>query len=222
MTYYPLFHNSKQLHVLIVGGGRIALRRAKALLKTGATCDLIAPEVHTELAELIRDHGGRVTQQAFHADWLNDQYQLVLALTNDNAVNAHIAEQAKQQGLMVNVANDASVGNVAFGATIDRSPLTIAINNGGTSPVLSRLLRQQLEQFIPKHYGQLAELVGKYRDAVKQALPKEGDRVGFWEGVLHGAVAEALFSGQHDVAEELLKKALQQADNILAMAKFTY
>jgi len=212
MTYYPLFHNSKQLHVLIVGGGRVALRRAKALLQAGATCDLIALEVQIELAELVHKHGGRVIQQAFHADWLSDQYQLILALTNDINVNAHIAEQAKRQGLMVNVANDASVGNVAFGSTVDRQPLTIAINNGGASPVLSRLLRQQLEQFVPKHYGQLSALVGKYRDAVKQALPKESDRVGFWEGVLQGAVAEALFSGQHNVAEDLLKKALQQAD----------
>ena len=78
--------------------------------------------------------------------------------------------------------------------------------------MLSRLLRQQLEQFIPKHYGHLAELAGKYRDAVKLALPKESDRVSFWEGVLQGAVAEALFSGQRDVAEGLLKKALQDAD----------
>lgn len=212
MAYLPLFHNSTQLRALIVGGGRIALRRAKALTQAQVTCDLIAPQCKPDLAELITQHGGQVQQQAFTADLLTSRYQLVLALTDDSDTNASIAAQAKQLGLMVNVADDPAAGNVIFGATVDRAPLTIAINNGGASPVLSRLLRQQLDQFVPKHYGDLAALVGRYRDDVKQALPKESDRVAFWESVLQGSVAEALFSGQHDVAEGLLKKSLHHAD----------
>ena len=212
MGYFPLFHQTDQLHALIVGGGRVALRRAKALTQAGVACDLVAPTCRPELAELITTAGGKVIEQVFDSRLVQTQHNLLLALTDNKDVNQAVARLAQERGLLSNVADDPSAGNVIFGATVDRSPLTIAINNGGASPVLSRLLRQQLEQFIPKHYGQLAELVGKYRDAVKQALPKESDRVSFWEGVLQGAVAEALFSGQHDVAEGLLKKALQQAD----------
>ncbi len=212
MAYLPLFHNSEHLRALIIGGGRVALRRAKALIHAQVTCDVVAPDCQAELAALIDDNGGAVQQQAFNPEVISKRYQLVLALTDNSDINAAIAEQAKALDLMVNVADDPSAGNVIFGATVDRTPLTIAINNGGASPVLSRLLRQQLDQFVPKHYGALAALVGRYRDEVKQALPKESDRVAFWESVLQGSVAEALFSGQHDVAEGLLKKSLLNAD----------
>ena len=212
MTFLPLFHDSERLHALIVGGGRVALRRAKALTKADVTCDLIAPDLKPELADLIQQSGGQVLQQPFAPELLSSRYQLILALTDDRSINADIAKQATALGLMVNVADDPAAGNVIFSATVDRAPLTIAINNGGASPVLSRLLRQQLEQFVPKHYGQLAALVGRYRDEVKQTLPKESDRISFWKQVLQGSVAEAMFSGQHDVAEGLLKNSLQNAD----------
>jgi len=117
-------------------------------------------------------------------------------------------------GLLINVADAPDDGNVIFGATIDRAPLTIAINNGGASPVLSSILRQQLEQFVPKAYGQLAALVGRYREQVKQSLPSTTDRSSFWHQVLQGAVAEAVFSGKQDEAEALLKKALASADKL--------
>jgi uroporphyrin-III C-methyltransferase/precorrin-2 dehydrogenase/sirohydrochlorin ferrochelatase len=212
MSYLPLFHNSQCFHALIIGGGRVALRRAKALIKAEVTCDLVAPKYSPELAELIQQSGGQIHRQTYTDEVIQTHYQLVLAVTNDKRINSLIAKQAKSLGLMVNVADDPTAGNVIFSATVDRAPLTIAINNGGASPVLSRLLRQQLEQFVPKHYGDLAALVGRYRNQVKQALPEESERISFWKGVLQGAVAEAVFSGQHDIAESLLKKSLQNAD----------
>ncbi|MGB2180632.1 MAG: siroheme synthase CysG [Pseudomonadales bacterium] len=211
MGYFPLFHHSDQLHALIVGGGKVALRRAKALVKAGVACDLVAPDILPELVSLIEDHGGKVITQKFDPELITPDYGLLLAVTNDRETNKQVGEKGQAQGLLVNVADDPTAGNVIFGTTIDRSPLTITINNGGTSPVLSRILRQQLEQFVPQHYGHLAKLVGSYRNDVKQALPKESDRIAFWRSVLQGAVAEALFSGQHELAESLLQQALQQA-----------
>ncbi len=212
MGYFPLFHQAEQLQALIVGGGKVASRRAKALLKAGVTCDLIALECQPELAAMILANGGQVTQQAFAVGLVQARHNLLLGVTDNSQVNQSVASVAKQRGLLVNVADDPTAGNVIFGATIDRHPLTIAINNGGASPVLTRLLRQQLEQFVPTHYGHLAELVGNYRDTVKAALPKESDRISFWESILQGAVAEALFSGQHEIAEGLLKKALHEVE----------
>ncbi|MGB2325262.1 MAG: precorrin-2 dehydrogenase/sirohydrochlorin ferrochelatase family protein [Pseudomonadales bacterium] len=210
MGYFPLFHHSDQLHALIVGGGKVALRRAKALVKAGVACDLVAPDILPELVSLIENHGGKVITQKFDPELITPDYGLLLAVTNDRETNKQVGEKGQAQGLLVNVADDPTAGNVIFGTTIDRSPLTITINNGGTSPVLSRILRQQLEQFVPQHYGHLAKLVGSYRNDVKQALPKESDRIAFWRSVLQGAVAEALFSGQHELAESLLQQALQQ------------
>jgi uroporphyrin-III C-methyltransferase/precorrin-2 dehydrogenase/sirohydrochlorin ferrochelatase len=219
MTYFPLFHNSQQLKALIIGGGAIAKRRAKSLLEAGVACDLLATSVSQEVTSLIEEAGGTITIDAYTDDDIMQGYDLVLALTDDRAVNQEIAQHAKAMGLMVNVADAPEDGNVIFAATIDRAPLTIAINNGGASPVLSSILRQQLEQFVPKAYGQLATLVGRYRQPVKKALPSTTDRSIFWHDVLQGAVAEAVFSGKHDEAEALLKKALASADKVSAQGE---
>ncbi|MBT3438312.1 MAG: uroporphyrinogen-III C-methyltransferase [Oceanospirillaceae bacterium] len=214
MSYFPLFHNTQNLKALIVGGGKIAQRRTNSLLDAGVACDILATAVVEPLRTLVESAGGTVTIDAYTNDEVMLGYGLILAVTDDRAVNQTIAQHAKAMGLLINVADAPDDGNVIFGATIDRAPLTIAINNGGASPVLSSILRQQLEQFVPKAYGQLAALVGRYREQVKQSLPSTTDRSSFWHQVLQGAVAEAVFSGKQDEAEALLKKALASADKL--------
>ena len=210
MTFFPLFHNSSTLKALLIGGGTIAKRRAKSLIEAGVACDVMATSISEELTLLVESTGGCVTIDAYATDEAMLGYGLILALTDDRATNQQIATHAKAMGLLVNVADSPNDGNVIFGATIDRAPLTIAINNGGASPVLSSILRQQLEQFVPKAYGQLASLVGGYRQQVKDALPSTADRSTFWHKVLQGPVAEAVFSGKQNEAENLLKNHLKE------------
>jgi len=218
MSYFPLFHNTHNFKALVIGGGTVALRRTKSLLDAGVTCDLLATVVGSELQQLVASANGNITIDAYANDDVMLGYGLILALTDDRMVNQTIAKDAKAMGLLVNVADAPDDGNVIFGATIDRAPLTIAINNGGASPVLSSILRQQLEQFVPKAYGELATLVGQYRQQVKATLPTVKDRSNFWHDVLQGAVAEAVFSGKQDEAEALLKKSLQDADKSVTSA----
>ena len=213
MNFFPLFHNTKQLKALLIGGGTVAKRRVKSLVDAGIACDLIATAVAKGVTELVEGAGGTVTIGAYTSDEAMLGYNLILALTDNRSVNHQVATDARAMGLLVNVADFPDDGNIIFGAIIDRAPLTIAINNGGASPVLSSILRQQLEQFVPKAYGQLARLVGAYRTRVKEALPSTTERSIFWHQVLQGPVAEAVFSGKHSEAERLLKTHLREADN---------
>jgi len=213
MTFFPLFHNTHHMKVLLIGGGTIAKRRAKSLAKAGVTFDLMASVIADGITELVEGAGGKVTTCAYGSSEVMGGYNIICALTNNRAVNQHIAADAKALGLLVNVADVPDDGNIIFGAIIDRAPLTIAINNGGASPVLSSILRQQLEQLVPKAYGQLSRLVGAYRPQVKAALPDTAHRSIFWHQVLQGPVAEAVFSGKHDDAETLLKGHLKDIDS---------
>lgn len=213
MTFFPLFHNSQHLKVLLIGGGVIAQRRAKALIKAGIACDLMAIAVSKELSQQVKSSGGTVTLCGYVSDQVMQGYGLIVAVTNNRHINHQIANDAKALGLLVNVADLPDEGNVIFGAIIDRAPLTIAINNGGASPVLTSILRQQLEQLVPKAYGQLAKLVGAYRPRVKEALPNTKDRSIFWHRILQGPLAEAVFSGKHKEAESLLQKHLVELNS---------
>ena len=108
MGYFPLFHQTDQLHALIVGGGRVALRRAKALTQAGVTCDLVAATCRPELAELITTAGGKVIEQVFDSRQVQTQHNLLLALTDNKDVNQAVAKLAQERGLLSNVADDPS------------------------------------------------------------------------------------------------------------------
>ena len=93
---------------------------------------------------------------------------------------------------------------------IDRSPVQIAVSTGGASPVLARLLRSRLESAIPAAYGRLASMVDRFREQVKARFSNVNARRNFWEGVIQGDIAELVFAGKDEQAEEELKLAIKE------------
>ncbi len=214
MKYLPLFHRAEGQCWLVVGGGQVALRRARTVRKTGAVVDVIAPEIDEQLADLVAESGGQCLRRGFEAADLGDRYQYVIAATDDPVVNAGVAAQAKAQRIPVNVADNQRLCDFIFSSVIDREPLTIAVSNSGRSPVLSRLLKQQIEMFVPSAYGRLADLFGRYRRQVNALIPDNASRTEFWEAALQGGISEAVFSGKQEEAAQLLERALRQWNHV--------
>jgi len=99
-----------------------------------------------------------------------------------------------------------------FPAIVDRSPIVIAVSSGGAAPVLARLLRAKIESVIPPVYGRLANLAEKFRAVAKQHIKIPPQRRIFWENVFQGNIAEQVFSGNEQAAEQLLNQALNDYD----------
>jgi len=208
MKYYPLQFQLESRHCLIVGGGRVAQRRCKSLLSAGAVVDVIAPAITAELRQLLLDSSGSLIEKPYADALVGHDYFLIIAATDSTAVNQQVADYARSKNIPINRADDRSLCDFIFPAVIDRGPITIAISNNGGSPVLSRLLKQQLGQFLPDGYGELSDFVGRQRARVKQALPDESERIDFWQHVLQGAIAEAIFAGNDVQAQALFDSAL--------------
>lgn len=210
MDYLPLFARVKQQPCLVVGGGVVALRKAGALARAGARVVAVAPDIKEELKALCRDSGGEFHNRAFRASDL-DNKMLVIAATDDEALNRQVSEQARACHILVNVVDQPELCTVILPSIIDRSPLVIAVSSGGRSPVLARLLRAKLESTIPAGYGRLAELVGRFRERVRQRIPDFNQRRDFWERVLQGPIAELMFAGRADAASQMLENEITQA-----------
>jgi uroporphyrin-III C-methyltransferase/precorrin-2 dehydrogenase/sirohydrochlorin ferrochelatase len=78
--------------------------------------------------------------------------------------------------------------------------------------VLTRLLKEQVELLIPKAYSELARFVGMYRDTMKAIIPNTKKRVLFWESLVQGPIASAIFSGKADSAKKLMESTLSSPD----------
>jgi len=205
MDYLPLFHALKNRLVLLVGGGEQALRKARLLASSGAQLKVIAPIISAELTLIAQQY----EQRHYHAEDLEGAY-LVVAATDDRSLNAAVAFDAEKRRIAVNVVDAPELCSVIFPAIVDRSPLIVAVSSGGAAPVLARLLRARLESLIPAAYGRLAQLAGRFRQSVKNALPTLQQRRIFWEEAFQGQIAERVFAGQEQEAERLLQKKLKQ------------
>lgn len=212
MDFLPLFHNLEGRHVLIVGGGAVALRKASLLVTVGAKLHVIAEHIKPELIELLANHKGSYAEQAYQSIALN-KYVLVIVATNNPQLNKQIADQARQSNVAVNVVDNLQLSSVIFPAIIDRSPIMIAVSTGGGSPVLARLLRTKLESLLPNNYAKLAMLAKKFRDKVKSHFTHPEQRRIFWEKILQGPVAEQALAGQLQQAEQQLQNLLDNCQD---------
>jgi uroporphyrin-III C-methyltransferase/precorrin-2 dehydrogenase/sirohydrochlorin ferrochelatase len=206
MDYLPIFLKLTGRPCVVVGGGEVAARKVGLLLDAGAKVTVIAPEVCATLAELAAR--GRVVHHAHSFDHVAlDAAAVVIAATDDRAVNAHVSRLAQMNHMPVNVVDDPELCSFILPAIVDRSPVVVAVSTGGATPVLARLLRARLETLIPAAYGDLAKLARRFRDRVKRSLPQP-ERRPFWERVLTGPIAELVFSGRLPQAERALAQAI--------------
>ncbi len=210
MQYFPMFFDINDKPCLVVGGGDVAARKVALLLRAGAKVTVVSPELGEGLAAHHANQAISHLPRTFEEDDLDDR-ALVIAATDDKAVNRRISELCKARNLPVNVVDQPELCSFIVPSMIDRSPLQVAVSTGGAAPVLARLLRARLETMIPAAYGRLAELMDEYREVVKARISDPDRRRHFWEDVVQGAIAEMVFSGKEEAARAALRKAVDEA-----------
>jgi uroporphyrin-III C-methyltransferase/precorrin-2 dehydrogenase/sirohydrochlorin ferrochelatase len=213
MDYFPVFLKLKDQPCLVVGAGEIAARKIELLARAGAKITVIAREISPTVLSLQATHNLTLLQKSFSPADLGE-FRLVVSATDNTETNCLVAKTATDQNIPVNVVDNPELCSFIFPAIIDRSPIIAAVSSGGAAPVLARLLRAKIETVIPPAYGRLAGLADKFRDKVKQHIKQPAQRRIFWENVLQGSIAELIFSGKEQEAEQQLEQTLlKQKEN---------
>ncbi|NIF23268.1 siroheme synthase CysG [Candidatus Pantoea multigeneris] len=212
MDYLPLFADLKGRPVLVVGGGDIAARKIELLHRAGAQVQIAARELCEEL---------QAQRDAQQVEWIATSFEpaqldkvfLVIAATDDNALNSQVFDEANARFRLVNVVDDQPKCSFIFPSIVDRSPLVVAISSSGTAPVLARLLREKIETLLPATLGQMAQVAGEWRGKVKQRFAEMSDRRRFWERAFNGLFASQMAAGNVTAARETLDRELTTEEN---------
>ena len=209
MEFMPVFLRLRGRSALLVGGGGIALRKARLLSASGAAITVLAPAVQPELEQLALASGGAVICDVFSGEIPGSPF-VIVAATGVDAVDRAVADAADARGTPVNVVDTPERCSFIVPSIIDRSPLMIAISSGGAAPVLVRKVREQMESLLPARLGRLAQWLGARRSAIKAAVPDMALRLRLWEKLVHGRVADRMLAGDEPAAQEAFMALLEQ------------
>ena len=194
---------------LLVGGGAIAYRKAALLADAGGVIDVLAPDIQDNLLALVEQTGGRYMASGYSSSFYLKKYRLVIAATDDAAINQQVFEDCETQQILVNSVDDPPHCRFMMPSIIDRSPLLVSVATGGASPVMARQLRTKIEGILPTHLGELAMFSGEWRSAVKQQITNPDQRRVFWEALYDSPIAEAILAGRTDQARAEMPDFLQ-------------
>lgn len=168
VDYFPAFLDLRARRCLVVGGGEIGERKARALLECGARVVVVSPATTPGLSTLVAD--GMVTwrKRAFLRTDLRG-CALAIAATGVASVDGAVAAEARRRGVLVNVVDRPAHCDFIFPSVLRRGPLQIAVSTGGRSPTLARDIRKRLEPLFGPEYAELVERAGEARRRARAA-----------------------------------------------------
>ncbi len=216
MAYFPMFVDMTDRPCLIVGGGNVAYRKVLVMLDFGAKVTVVAEDICEELRNLIADDianenksgsdtadkekgqtdsdaADRITvvKRKFDQKDCNGM-QIVIAATDDNALNHEIAEYCKSKGIMVNAVDQKADCSFIFPSYVKEKNLVAAFSSGGNSPVLTQYLKGKEQEILTPFLGELNEYMGQIREAVLSEYDTEAER----KSVFKEIVCKTIDSGK--------------------------
>jgi uroporphyrin-III C-methyltransferase/precorrin-2 dehydrogenase/sirohydrochlorin ferrochelatase len=207
MDHLPIFVKLDSQACLVVGGGAVAERKVALLRRAGSRVFVVAPELNAGLT-LLRDRDEIVhIEETFEASLLQGK-RLVIAATDDDAVNRLVSRASEAAGVLCNVVDNNDDSAFILPAIVDRSPVTVAIGTGGNAPVLAQRLKSKIEAWLPARIGELAQRAGRWRAPVKRRFATMAERRRFWQWFFDGPVAEHFLANRGKAAERLIRGEL--------------
>ena len=203
MAYFPMFVDMTERECLIVGGGNVAYRKVIVMLDFGAKITVVAEDICDELRKLtIDDIASEDKTGSYTANKENritfikrrferkdcDGMEMVIAATDDNALNHEIAEYCKANGIMVNAVDKKADCSFIFPSYIKEKNLVAAFSSGGNSPVLTQYLKGKELEILTPFLGELNEYMGQIREKVIAQYDTEAERKRVFKEILCAAI----------------------------------
>lgn len=201
MAYFPIFTDIANKKCLIVGGGRVALRKVETLLRYQADVRVIGRQICQEIRQLLPDCAcleGELNQQDL-ADAV-----LVVAATSDRQANHQIYEWCVQAKIPVNVIDAPEECTFLFPAVVKMGDISIGINTGGQSPIVSSRIRKEIEKAVPDYYEAITCQLGGLRVRLKSQVEEEKKR-----RILFKALAAQCFELERPLTEDEIESILK-------------
>lgn len=204
MAYFPMFVDLEGQPCLVVGGGKVALRKVKVLCDFGAEVTVAAPEILGEIKDMP---GVKCLERGYDEDLL-DGMALAVAATDDAGQNRMVSRQCGERKIPVNAVDQIEDCSFIFPSYLRSRGLVAAFSSSGKSPVMAQYLKGQMEPAVTPFAGELTDYLGSIRDEVKRRVGTEARRKTVYQQVLLYAMERKSLPDKEKL-EEIIKMAAE-------------
>ena len=202
MEFFPAFLDLRDKPCLVVGGGSLAVAKARLLLAAKARVTVVGISNAHDVDQLT-SLGLVVLRREFQASDV-EGCAAVISATSDSAIDRRVSQVAREAGVPVNVVDNPKLSTFVVPAIVDRDPIVIGITSSGAAPLLARRVRTQIEAMLPARLGGLARFAGQFRGAVKAVVADARLRRQFWDRFFNGPLAQKVLGGDRSSREAML------------------
>jgi precorrin-2 dehydrogenase / sirohydrochlorin ferrochelatase len=215
MSYYPIFLEMSGRKAVVVGGGPVAQRKIETLLEHGADVYVISRDLMPGLTERVKKGDINLLSDAFDEGQIEGAF-IVIAATNDKALNQRISEAAKRRNILVNAVDQPEDCSFIVPSMIKRGGLMIAVSTSGKSPALAKRIREALSARFGKEYEYFLNIMARIRkQLLTEGIPEE-ERNRLFHELVDSTILELIKNEEYScVASELeriLKKRFSQKE----------
>lgn len=198
---YSVSLNLTNKKATVFGGGKVAERKIKTLLETGAKINLISPKTTNYLEDLFYKKRICWIKDVYSPTYIKESF-LVIAATNDRIINSTISKHCQEQNILVNVVDSLEDSSFIVNASVKRGDLNIAISTSGKSPALAKQIRKEIQEIYGPEYGQLIDFLGEIRIIIKNKINSPEKRQQFYYKVISPEIIDLLKKNRIEEARE--------------------
>ncbi|QXM05658.1 precorrin-2 dehydrogenase/sirohydrochlorin ferrochelatase family protein [Crassaminicella indica] len=202
--YYPIMLNIFGKNCVVIGGGKVAERKVLALLECGAKVKVISPNSTTRLKELQREKHIELIEREYRFGDIKGSFLAFIA-TDQRKVNKSCLEEARNEGILVNVIDKAEFCDFTVPSVIRRGDLHVTVSTNGKSPMLSKKIREELEEIFGEEYAAFINALGALRKIVLKDIEEVYIRRNIFERIVYSDVLKRYKAGEiNNIKEAVL------------------
>ena len=209
MRYYPIFLDIKDKPCVVIGGGNVAERKVISLLDAGARVVVISPVLTPALKKLTREKTINYCPKPYEEGDLKGFF-LAYSATDNPAINRKVFNEAKREGILLNVVDVPKLCNFIVPSVVERGDLLIAISTSGKSPALAKKIRKHLEREFGEEYAVFLDIMGKVREKVLTRSKESDTNKRIFEKLVNSPLLEWIRKGEKEKVDRFLKEALKK------------
>jgi len=170
--YMPIVISMTGRTCLVVGGGKVALRKIEMLLNYEPDITVIAPKVDDKIKYFGESNKVTLKKREYKSPEAS-MFSLVISASNSDHVNETVAKDCREAGIPVNVVDNPELCDFIFPATLRRGSLSVSVSSDGKAPFFSSNVRKILEDIFPLHWKKLADLAADFRKMAGEKYPDD-------------------------------------------------